>query len=69
MKNEDKKWDTGYRRGYRQGYNAALDDVRYKKTTWSSLYKFFDKSIFPWSYFKDKEQRYCAPEYSSKGEK
>ena len=64
---ENSPSEVGYRRGYRQGYNAALDDVRYKMTTWGKLYKFFNKKLIPWSYFKDKKKIYCAPEYS-KGE-
>ena len=62
LKKDYPSGDRAYRRGYRQGYCAALDDARYKKTTWSKLYKFFDKHVFPWSFFRDKEQRYCAPE-------
>lgn len=62
--------EVGYRRGFRQGYSFALDDVRYTKTTWAGLYKFFNKKIMPWSYFIDKKKSYFPPRLvQSKGDK
>ncbi len=51
-KEEYKTQENCYRRGYRHGYDQALDDATDGVTNYH--YKFFNKVLMPWSYFKDK---------------
>ena len=51
-KEKHKEQEASYRRGYRHGYDQALDDAN--DGTKNYHYKFFNKVLMPWSYFKDK---------------
>ena len=52
QKEEYKIQEASYRRGFRHGYDQALDDAPDGVTNYH--YKFFNKVLTPWSYFKDK---------------
>jgi uncharacterized protein with ParB-like and HNH nuclease domain len=51
-KKRHREQEASYRRGYRHGYDQALDDA--KEGTTNYHYKFFNKVLMPWTYFKDK---------------